>query len=54
MKTFNLGAYEPYGEAQRGIKRYFRFYNTERRHQALNRHPPDALYFGRQSLPNAA
>ncbi len=35
-------------------ERYFRFYNTERRHQALNRHTPDALYFGRQNLANAA
>ncbi len=49
-----LRAYETYGEAQRGIERYFRFYNTERRHQALDRQTPDTLYFGGRNIPKAA
>lgn len=49
-----LNAYETPLEAQRGIDRYFRFYNTERRQQALDRQTPDALYFGGREMPNAA
>jgi len=30
-----------------GLCRYFRFYNTQRRHQALERRTPAAVYFGK-------
>ena len=32
--------------ARAGLDRYFRFYNAERRHQALGRRTPDEVYFG--------
>jgi len=47
-------AYESAAEAQRSIDHYFRFYNIERRHQALDRHTPDVLYFGGRNMPKAA
>ena len=28
-----------------GLARYFGFYNTKRRHSALDRRTPDAVYF---------
>jgi len=37
-----------------GLVRYFRFYNTERRHAALGRLGPDAVYFAGMNLPQAA
>lgn len=49
-----LKAYENLRHAQTSIEQYFRFYNTERRHQALDRHTPDALYFGGRNMPKAA
>lgn len=33
--------------ARTGLGRYFRFYNTERRHQALDGRRPEEVYFGR-------
>jgi putative transposase len=33
--------------ARRGLSRYFRFYNTERSHQSLERQTPADWYFGR-------
>jgi len=49
-----LKAYENLRHAQTSIEQYFRFYNTERRHQALDRQTPDALYFGGRNMPKAA
>ena len=49
-----LRAYETPGALQRGLDRYFRFYNTRRRHTALNRRTPDAVYFGETSMSTAA
>ena len=49
-----LRAYETPGALQRGLDRYFRFYNTRRRHTALNRRTPDAVYFGETTMPTAA
>ncbi len=49
-----LRAYETPGALQRGLDQYFRFYNTRRRHTALNRRTPDAVYFGETTMPTAA
>ena len=40
-----LWAYETPAELRAGLARYFGFYNTRRRHSALDRRPPDAVYF---------
>ncbi len=49
-----LYAYETSTELRAGLWRYFTFYNTERRHQALNRQTPDAVYFGATQVETAA
>lgn len=49
-----LKAYESVKEARQGIGAYFEFYNTERRHQGLNRMTPDQMYAGDSTLPLAA
>jgi transposase InsO family protein len=43
-----LRAYETPAALRIGLTHYFRFYNMERRHQALNRRTPDAVYVGLQ------
>jgi len=40
-----LRAYETPAELRAGLARYFKFYNTRRRHSALDRRTPDAVYF---------
>lgn len=40
-----LHAYETPAELRAGLMRYFKFYNTRRRHSALDRRTPDAVYF---------
>jgi putative transposase len=40
-----LRAYETPAELRAGLARYFTFYNTRRRHSALNRRTPDVVYF---------
>ena len=40
-----LRAYETPSELRVGLARYFEFYNTRRRHSALDRRTPDAVYF---------
>jgi putative transposase len=40
-----LRAYETPAALRVGLTQYCQFYNTERGHQALNRHTPDAVYF---------
>jgi putative transposase len=40
-----LHAYETPVELRTGLARYFEFYNTRRRHSALDRRTPDAVYF---------
>jgi putative transposase len=42
-----LQDYDGMGEAQRGLGRYFGFYNGERPHQALGYRTPRAVYEGR-------
>jgi putative transposase len=49
-----LKAYENARQAQAGLDRYFRFYNGERRHQALGRRTPDDVYFSGLNMPYAA
>ena len=40
-----LRAYETPAALRAGLTRYFDFYNTRRRHTALDRRTPDAVYF---------
>ena len=40
-----LRAYETPRELRAGLGRYFEFYNCRRRHQALDRRTPDAVYY---------
>ncbi len=40
-----LRAYESPAALHRGLTQYFQFYNSERRHQTLNRQTPDTVYF---------
>ena len=40
-----LRAYETPTELRAGLTRYFKFYNTRRRHSALGRRTPDVVYF---------
>lgn len=49
-----LKAYETPKALQEGLKKYFHFYNTRRRHTALDRRTPDAVYFGELNMPQAA
>ena len=49
-----LKAYETPKALQEGLKKYFHFYNTRRRHTALDRRTPDAVYFGETNVPRAA
>jgi len=42
-----LHAYETPAELRVGLIRYFEFYNAGRRHSALDRRTPDAVYFER-------
>jgi putative transposase len=41
-----LHAYDSVPDAQRGLARYFTFYNQGRPHQALDGRTPDMVYFG--------
>ena len=45
-----LKAYETPKALQTGLRKYFHFYNTRRRHTALDRRTPDAVYFGEQNM----
>ena len=49
-----LHAYEDGRQARDGLAAYFRFYNTRRRHQSLDRATPDEVYYQHQPLPQAA
>jgi len=52
-----LKSYETMKELKGGIKRYFRFYNTERFHQSLEYLTPEVMYksfSNREDLNNAA
>lgn len=49
-----LKAYENGAQARRSLQEYFIFYNQQRRHQGLDRHTPDQVYYQNQPLPQAA
>ena len=49
-----LRAYETPAALRQGLARYFTFYNTRRRHTALDRRTADAVYFGDRGVQNAA
>ncbi len=49
-----LRAYETPAALRAGLGHYFEFYNTRRRHTALDRHTPDAVYFEQASSEMAA
>ena len=49
-----LRAYETPAALRAGLAKYFRFYNGRRRHTALNRRTPDAVYFEQMALTTAA
>ena len=49
-----LHAYETPTALRAGLGRYFTFYNTRRRHSALDRCTPDAVYHAQAALPLAA
>ena len=49
-----LRAYEMPRALREGLARYFTFYNSRRRHSALARRTPDAVYFGSQISGAAA
>ena len=40
-----LKAYDSITDARRSLGQYFAFYNTERRHQSLDRRTPDSVYY---------
>jgi len=49
-----LRAYETPTDLRTGLTHYVQFYNTARRHQALNRQTPDAVYFADPTVKQAA
>jgi putative transposase len=49
-----LRAYETPTELRAGLARYFEFYNAARRHSALDRRTPDAVYFDQADRELAA
>ena len=49
-----LRAYETPTELRAGLARYFKFYNTKRRHSSLDRRTPDAVYFDQADRDMAA
>jgi putative transposase len=49
-----LHAYDDGVQARAGLRAYFEYYNTQRRHQALERQTPNAVYHRTESLPQAA
>jgi putative transposase len=49
-----LHAYETPAQLRNGLARYFDLYNTRRRHSALDRRTPDAVYFEQVTRQRAA
>lgn len=42
-----LKDYQSPGEARQSLTEYFEFYNTERKHSALNKQTPESVYFNK-------
>jgi putative transposase len=40
-----LKAYSSIAEVRKGLRDYFEFYNSKRRHQGLDRRTPDDVYW---------
>ena len=40
-----LNAYDTVADARQALGHYFTFYNSQRRHQSLNKQTPDSVYF---------
>ena len=49
-----LHAYETPAQLRAGLGHYFEFYNTRRRHSALDRRTPDAVYYEQVDVRLAA
>ena len=49
-----IKAYETPAELRKGLKNFFSFYNSRRRHAALGRKTPDSVYFEQLTMPIAA
>jgi putative transposase len=49
-----LKAYESIAEARRGLREYFEFYNSRRRHKGLDRRTPDGVYWSTLPQKQAA
>ncbi len=49
-----LHAHETPAALRAGLTAYVQFYNTERRHQALNRQTPDTVYWASSMTKKAA
>ncbi len=49
-----LRAYETPADLRKGLVRYFNFHNARRRHSALDRRTPDAVYFDQAARELAA
>ena len=45
-----LRAYETPAQLRAGLGKYFEFYNTKRRHSALDRRTPDAVYYDQANV----
>ena len=43
--AYYLKAYDSIRESRESLGDYFAFYNTERRHQSLDRRTPDSVYY---------
>jgi putative transposase len=50
----NLRAYETPAQLRQGLAQYFDFYTARRRHSALERRTPDAVYFNQDTRQRAA
>ena len=49
-----LKAYGSITEVRRGLREYFEFYNTRRRHHSLDRRTPDEVYWSTLPQKQAA
>lgn len=49
-----LYAYETMADVRSGLTEYFKFYNSQRPHDGLNRKTPDQVYFGSKNIGIAA